>query len=126
MNPRVTQKDTTIGDRQYRLTKMDPRLACWLFSVLAGKSTNDGQLLSSLGQCSRELFDEIQGQALKFVFFLDTKDGNTFPIPVVAPNGLFTDKILEGDPSEVFKLTAESIMFNVEPFVGASKSTDQP
>lgn len=125
MNTRATSKELPISDRNYRITKMDPRLACYMFSTLASRA-DDGQLLSALGKLTRSEFDEVQNHSLRHVFRLDVKDDSVFPIPVIAPNGLFADKILEQNPAEVFKLTTESILFNIEPFLEGSKSTDQP
>jgi hypothetical protein len=99
---------------------MDPRLGCWLFSFLSSRT--NGSILAALGSCSREQFDEIQGQALKFILRLDEREGTIFPMPIVAPSGLWADKDLESDPSEVFKLTCECISFNLEPFLEESKS----
>lgn len=126
MKTRVTFKDVPIGDRNYRLTKMDSRLGCWLFSTLAYKA-DANQILSALGKCTKEEFDEVQGQALRFVFRLDkSEDGTVFPMAVLAPNGMWVDKDLADDPAEVFQLTSAAILFNIDPFLVASKSTDQP
>lgn len=124
MNARITTKDVPVGGKTYRLTKMDARLACWLFATLAGK-TDDGLLMAALGKCSREDFNEIQTHALKHVFALATEEGNTFEVAILGPNGSFSDPELAKDPGTVFKLTTDSIMFNVQPFLSENKSTDQ-
>jgi hypothetical protein len=121
VNRRETSKDIPVGDKKFKLTKMDPRSACWLFTNLADKTESGSLLISALGKCSREEFNEIQDLALKHVFFLDEKDGNVFPTVLVSSTGVWVDKDLESDPRAVFQLTTESIMFNISPFLTESK-----
>jgi hypothetical protein len=126
VEPRVNQKEVKVGEQSYSIKKMDPRLACWLFSVLAGKAPSGSSLLAALGNCSKSEFDEIQGHALRFVFHCDLQDGVLLEIPILGSNGMWAIKELNDDPSKVYKLTTESIMFNINPFLEGNKSTDQP
>jgi hypothetical protein len=119
---RKSHQDIVIEERTYRLTKMDARSACWLFSFLASKSGNGEGILSSLGKCAKEQFDEIQTLALRHVFYLDMKDNETFPITVLAPNGSLVDQTLADHAGHLFKATTESIMFNLTPFLAAAES----
>lgn len=124
MKNRSTTKNVTIEEKTYQVSKMDARSACWLFAFMASRSEK-GAILSALGRCTREEFNEIQAMALRGVFFLDNKDGNTFPIAIIAQNGLFVDPELASDPEAVFRLTSEAILFNIEPFLVESKSKSQ-
>lgn len=126
MDPRVTSKDMIVSDRNYRLKKMEPRLACWLFSALYGKQSDDGILLTSLSKCSKDEFDEIQGYSLRYIYFLEEKEGTVFEIPIVGVDGRWADKNLTTDPGAVLKLTQECIMFNVSPFLSESTSKEPP
>jgi hypothetical protein len=121
MDPRVTTKDITIDDKSFRLSKMDARLACWLFATLGANASSSGLLLSTLGSCTHAQFDEIQGHALRHVMLLDNKDGNVFPVPILSGEGKFADPSLGTDGNLVFRLTSESIMFNVAPFLPEPK-----
>lgn len=125
MEPRTTTKDVSIGERKYQLSKMDARLACWLFSTLASRIEDGSQLMAALGRFPKEQFDEIQGTALRFVSSIDDSTENRLLSSVVGPNGLWADKVLGSNPSEVFKLTIESILFNIAPFLDVSASTAQ-
>lgn len=125
MEPRVTQKEVKVGNNNYLIKKMDPRLACWLFSVLATKAPSGSSLLSALGNCSKSEFDEIQGHALRFVFHLELQDSVALEIPIIGFDGTWAIKELNYDPSKVYKLTTESIMFNINPFLEENKSTAQ-
>jgi hypothetical protein len=125
VEPRATQKKFILGEKTYIIKKMDPRLACWLFSVLAGKAPSGSSLLSAMGNCSKSEFDEIQGHALRFVFHEDIQDNVPLEVPILGANGMWAIKELDYDPSKVYKLTTESIMFNINPFLEGNKSTDQ-
>ena len=116
MENRKTYQDVPVKDKTYRINKMDARSACWLFAFLADKAEGKA-LLSALGKCSKKEFDEIQSMALKQVEFMDYKDGNTFPTAVITGNGSICDVTMQEDPSIVFNLTAECIMFNLTPFL---------
>ena len=121
MDARVLTKDIPCGDKIYQVRKMDARTACWLFSNLAVKA-DGSSILSALGKCSRPEYDEIQNLSLKHIFRLDEKDGSTFPMAVISPDGLnWVDKNLSEDPALVFKLTAEVIQFNLDPFRDVSE-----
>jgi hypothetical protein len=120
---RETHKDITVGDRPYRLTKMDPRLGCFLFTTLSSKADDNKQLMSSLGHCTKDEFDEIQSLALRFVFYTDKSGGEEFHIPVIGANGMWADKNLQDDPSELLQVTIQSLLFNLKPFLVESELT---
>jgi hypothetical protein len=124
MEPRVNYKDIPIGEKTYRLTKMDPRLACWLFSKLSSNMEGLGRLVSTLGRLPREEFDEVQRESLKFVQTIEVKDGQSLPTPVFSM-GVIVDKSLGGNPAFLMKATCECIMFNISPFLEESESTPQ-
>lgn len=124
MEPRALFKDVPVENRIYRLGKMDPRLACYVFATLAAKA--ETSLLDALGQCPREQFDELQGFALKLISRVDTVGDQVLPISVIGPNGLWADKELEADPKTVMSLTTICILFNISPFLDDNKSTAQP
>ena len=115
MNPRVISKNVPIGDKIYQISKMDARLACWLFATLAARAENG--LMSSLGKLTRVEFDEIQGFALKFISLLETQDGLDLLTPVISGDGRWSSQDLIHNPEIVFKLMTECILFNVEPFL---------
>lgn len=126
MASRETTKELTIDGKLYQLNKMDARTATWVFSFLGAKIEKEGgSILTGLGKCSRADFNEIQNMALKQIFFLDQKDGNTFPTPIIAPNGSFVDKELGSDADTVMQLTSQSLAFTLEPFFIVSGSNSQ-
>lgn len=124
MENRAVTKNVTIEGREYQVTKVDARTACWLFTFMGARS-GEGAILSGLGKCTRQEFDEVQALALSKVFFLDEQGGNTFPITVIAPDGSFTDKRLASDAEAVMRLTTESLLFNLSPFLVERGSNSQ-
>jgi hypothetical protein len=119
---RVATQDVTIGTSTYRLTKADPRQACWLFAILGAHSGN-GTMLTALGKLPHADFDEVQGAALRLVYRVDQREGSEFLMPIVGPGGTWADTELSSNAAHVFKLTAEVLMFNVAPFFPESKSS---
>lgn len=124
MENRVTQQDVPVGDRTYRLTKTTPRTACWLFAFLADKAEGKA-LVAALGKCTEEEFTNIQDKALRLVYFLDTREGELFPTPIIGPGGTIVDSYLSEQPSKLFDLTVESVLFNIQPFLAESGSSSQ-
>ena len=116
MENRSNTKNVTINDKVYQLNKIDPRTICWLFGFMAGKASG-GLILTAFGNCTRAEFDEIQSIALRSIFYLDTKDGNTFPTAILSNGGMFTQKWLEEEPETVMKLTSDFVLFNLSPFL---------
>jgi len=123
MEPRVTHKDITLGETTYRIKKMDPRGACWLFASLAAKAPDGKGLLSALGYLSHSEFDDVQATVLSFVSSLSPVDG--LPAAIFFPDGKWADKSLSEDAGSVFTLTSEAILFNCSPFLVGSKSSEQ-
>ncbi len=115
MENRTSTKNVTIKDRVYQINKVDARTVCWLFSFL-GARCGDGAILTGLGRCTRQEFDDIQSMALSKIFWMDTKDGATFPTAVVGPSGAFSDPSLAEDAETVMRLTSDFLMFNLSPF----------
>jgi hypothetical protein len=103
---------------------MDPRLACFIFTSLAGRTDENGQLLSTLAKLNRAEFEELQNYALKFVYRVELQGEVEIPIPVINVAGLLVDSHLEFDPKNVMRLTTDSLMFNLQPFLAESKSTE--
>ena len=120
MENRETTKEIKLGDRIYQLNKADARSACWMFTFLAGKA-EEKDLMSALGKCTKEQFDDIQTRALKLIYFMDTKDGNTFPTAVIKFDGSIVDNYLNSDPDALLQITYMSLMFNISPFLAESK-----
>lgn len=125
MDNRVTTQDVTIGETKYRLSKADARTACWLFAIL-GANAGKGTMLSALGKITHAEFDEVQAIALRLVSRLDYKDGNEFPMPIVGAGGAWADQALAADAGSVFQLTADTLTFNLFPFLAAGASSSQP
>lgn len=92
---------------------MDPRTACWLFSVMGSKAAGK-MILNAFGNCTKDEFDQIQSLALKQIYWLDSKEGNIFPTTLVAQTGKLTVP-LEAD--EIYQLTCESVIFSLDPFL---------
>lgn len=126
MEARVTYKDAPVGDKTYRFNKMDARLACYLFATISANTATGTTLLTALGKFSQDKFNEIQNHALRFIQWLDERDGNVFPTPILSGDGKWADKDLALDPAIVMALTTESILFNIQPFLESNQSTDQP
>lgn len=124
MEPRKTYLDVPIKDKTYRLNKLDARSTCWLFAFLAEKS-QDNAILSSLGRCTKLEFEEIQGMCLRNTFFIDYKEGNSFPTSVIDLKGSLIDSTLKEEPDALFNITAEFIMFNLKPFLVDRESNSQ-
>lgn len=126
MEPRVLSSDITIGNKTYRLNKCDARTACWMFSFLGAKIEKEGgSIFGAIGKCTRVEFDEIQTIALKHTFFIDNKDGNEFPIAIIAANGTWIDKELGENSSALMKLTSEYLGFVIKPFLVESGLNSQ-
>lgn len=130
MTNRITHKDVEIAGHTYRLKKMTPRAACWLFSMLAGRaSAGGGSLVGALGHFSRSEFDTIQTEALKHVYRMDEAGGTAVEMPIISAANEVADAHLKEDAFAVFTLTTEVIGFNMGPFMDglASRATaDQP
>lgn len=124
MENRSTTKDVTIGDKTYQIKKADARTGCWLFTFLGARS-GDGAILSGLGKCTRSEFEEVQMIALSKITILDNQNGTVFPIPLVSPNGSFSDKSLESDSDTIMRLTTESLLFDLMPFLVERGSNSQ-
>jgi hypothetical protein len=114
---RVTQKDIAVKGRNYRVSKMDPRTACWLYAVVSSNAEADKPVLAALGSLTPDIFGRVQTQALKFVVCLDEREGSVFPTAVLAPNGGWADTVLSDDPAALYEITAEAVMFNLAPFM---------
>jgi hypothetical protein len=115
MNARKLTKEVTIGDKRYQLKKIDARSACWMFAFLGGKS-NGGSIITGLGACTRSEFDEIQTLVLRPVVCLDNSSEGNFEIPIFSGPGNLVDENLR-DAGNLFMITSEAIIFNLEPFL---------
>jgi hypothetical protein len=133
MKQRITSKTTVIDGRQYEIKAMTPRDGSWLFTALMAKVTKDGddrvnllQISNALQKCSKEEFEQIQREALRYVSRLDEnpESGDVFPMPVMDLKGRLVDDKL--DAPSVLALTNESIIFNVMPFFQESASNQSP
>lgn len=118
MESRESSKIFPLKGKNYQINKVDSRSGCWLFAFMSEKS-GEGHILSGLGKCTREEFDYIQTMALKQVFHLDGQDGAVFPVAVLGPGGQFVGD-LTTDTELAFRLTSESIIFNLTPFLVAA------
>lgn len=124
MELRQTEKITSIGDKKYRLKKIDVRSSCWLFAFLGGKSPT-GFALAGLGQCSRQEFNDILDLVLNPVLIVDETPDNTFEIPILSGKGTIADVELASDSGKLMMLLSEAIMFNLEPFFVENGSKSQ-
>jgi hypothetical protein len=124
MEPRVAYKDVQIEDNLYRINKMDARLSCWMFTTLGRRATSSGLLLSALGTCSREEFNELQSLALAVVQRMELRDGVQLPVPILSAAGAVADKFLADKPDFLLRLTSESIMLSIAPFLVDDKSNE--
>jgi hypothetical protein len=115
MNNRVTMKEVAVGEKRYQLKKIDARSACWLFAFLGGRSTG-GSIISGLGACTKQEFDEITGLVLKPILCLDHSQDGQFEIPILSATGNITDENLM-DAGNMMVLVSEAIVFNLEPFL---------
>lgn len=118
MENRQTSRTVTVGERTFEVKKMDPRTACWLFTTMGSRSEG-GNILSALGKLTREEYTMIETEALKRVYFLDTKEGNTFPTAVLGPSGTVTMPL---EANELLSLTTESLAFSLSPFLVGPES----
>ena len=113
---RVTQKDVTIGGKEYRIKKMDARLASFVAFQLKAlmPSTNDaGEMIGGAqGGMSRKEFFQLQNDCLSACYHLE-KAGE---ISVLDGHGVFQNKELEGDAKTVILLTIQALAFNVTDF----------
>lgn len=125
MDNRATTKDVKVGEANYRLNKADARTACWLFAIL-GANAGNGTMLSALGKIPHADFDEVQAIALRLVQRIDYKDGSEFPMPIVGAGGAWADAALAANAGHVMKLTAETLSFNLAPFLDVSESSSPP
>ena len=122
MNNRITTKEISVGEKKYQLKKIDARSACWLFTYLGAKSAG-GSIISGLGACTKQEFEEITSLVLKPVLCLDNSDGNHFEIPIMAANSNIVDDNLDG--GNLMSLLSQAIVFNLEPFLAERESSSQ-
>ena len=113
---RETQKDITIGGHDYRIKKMDARLASFVafqLKSLIPKSNDAGEMISGAqGGMSRKEFFSLQNDCLSVCYHME-KAGE---IAVLDGHGVFQNKELEGDAKTVVMLTIHSLAFNVTDF----------
>ena len=118
MENRQTSRQITVGERTFEVKKMDPRTACWLCTTLAARA-DSGTMMNALGKLPREEYTVIESEALRRVYFLDDKEGNTFPTPIIGASGVVT---LPLEADELMKLLAESLAFSLSPFLVGPES----
>ena len=113
---RITQKDVIIGGKDYRIKKMDARLASYVAFQLKAMmpQTNDaGQLVGGAqGGMSRKEFFSLQNDCLSVCYHVE-KAGE---ICVLDDKGGFQNAELESDAKTVILLTIQSLAFNVTDF----------
>jgi hypothetical protein len=119
VDSRKTSTVMPIEGQNYQINKVDCRTAGWLFAFLARKAEG-GTILSGLGSCTRDEFNEIQTLILKSVFKMDGE----FPIAVLAPDGSIVGTLQE-QPELVFRITSSAVGFNLAPFMSANDSSSQ-
>lgn len=124
MELRQTEKVVSVGDKKYKIKKIDARSSCWLFAFLGGKSPT-GFAMAGLGQCSRQEFNDITDLVLNPVLLIDETPENTFELPVLSGKSIIADKELASDAGKLMLLLSEAIMFNLDPFFVENGSKSQ-
>ena len=113
---RVTHKDVKIGGKDYRIKKMDARLASYVAFECKSfmPSSNDAGKMMGGAQSgmNRKDFFSLQNDCLSVCFHVE-KAGE---IAVLDAMGNFQNKELECDAKTVILLTVQSLAFNVTDF----------
>jgi hypothetical protein len=117
---RETEKVVTIGDRKFKIKKMDARLASYVAYQVKSllPSSNDAGDMVSAGQSglSRQQFFALQNDCLSVCFHV-MPAGDA---PVIDGKGNFIDVTLEFDAKTIMLLTVQSLAFNVTSFFDES------
>lgn len=121
MDKRITHKDVKIGERVFRLKKMDARTGTWIAFLVLGKMASQGgfgvrAVASSMSNYSKEEFLSVQSDALRTVYKIENHEGQEFPVCIVTESGAWADKDLAEDVVTLFALTVQAVVFNVQPF----------
>jgi hypothetical protein len=115
---RITTKDLTIGGKEYRIKKMDARLASYVAfeckSFMPGSNDAGKMIGGAQSGMSRKEFFSLQNDCLSVCFHIE-KAGE---IAVLDAVGNFQNKELECDAKTVILLTVQSLAFNVTDFFG--------
>jgi hypothetical protein len=117
MENRILSKTTVVNGLTYQINKLDARSSCWLFTFISSRSVSEGAFLSVLGKCTRAEFDEIQTLALSKVLYLDSANGVTLPSVIISSTGAVVDPNLVNDAESLMRLTTESLLFSLSPFL---------
>ena len=113
MDQRETSKDLPVGDKTYRLTKMTPRTATWLYAVVSAAAREGEPIVAALGRLSESEFDQVQTAALKHAFALDLREGIEVPVPALSREEVASN------PAALYELTCCAVLYNLTPFLAA-------
>lgn len=119
-------KDIEIGDKKFRLGRLDARTGSYVavkiaVLVMPALQSKDGSIdVNAISQAlpalSQQEFFSLQNILLKTINKI-TMNGDTELLePVLRANGSFVDEDLTYDTAAVIALTAHAIMFNVGDF----------
>jgi len=108
---RETFKDLPVGDKTYRLTKMTPRTATWLYAVVSAAAREGEPIVNALGRLTEQEFDQVQTVALKHAFALDLREGIEVPVPALSR------KDVAENPAALYELTCIAVLYNLTPFL---------
>ena len=111
MDLRETFKDLPVGDKTYRLTKMTPRTATWVYAVISAAAREGEPIVAALGRLSESEFEQVQTTALKHAFALDLREGIEVPVPALSREEVSTN------PAALYELTCCSVLYNLTPFL---------
>ena len=116
---RETEKFVDIGERRFKIKKMDARLATYVaFTILnllpAGGKNPDSKAIVMSGQSimPRHQFFDLQNDCLSVCFMVMPAGEHK----VIDKEGQFVDAELTHDFTTVVMLIAESLAFNVTDF----------
>jgi hypothetical protein len=135
-------RDIVVGGSRYQIKRMDAAVGSWLLFKLidslrklfsqnstepdvkveeetelskreaATRALIQGMLMT----LDRDLFEQVQREALKVVGQYALVGEKEVVLPVMMPNGTFATPVLKSDIVTVVMLTSHSLYFNLSPF----------
>jgi hypothetical protein len=134
-------KDVVIGSSRYQISRMNASVGSWLLfklidslrKIMEGAEQNGAQpeqeqslhdketaanalIQGMLMTLDRELFEQVQREALRVVGQYTAVGEKEIVLPVLMANGTFAIPSLRNDIATVVTLTSSALYFNLSPF----------
>jgi hypothetical protein len=142
-------KDITIGEHQYKIGQLKAADGSWIYSTFvkryrayreaqppASEEAQTAEVPQEIGfamtaqflveQLTREEVTEVQRLCLLACGRYSGRTGTPIAMPIIRDDGRYAIPDLEFDGPTVYKLTQESIAFNIAPFFPGAGSNANP